>query len=166
YEVTAVDEAAQQQGATVTGTLSGSVNDIGNLAACGTTIEQYINYSIDGISYNLAAPVDSLMAYTYQDSTQTSGYSTYINGMRLAGGAVVSSVELSFNHATLANGTYQATVMNNHVFQQTTLDQPFNVVITNFPTAPGQFYEGSFSGTFTANVTHTVTGTFRIRKNF
>jgi hypothetical protein len=46
------------------------------------------------------------------------------------------------------------------------LIQPFNVVITSYPLSPGQFWEGTFTGQFKEqnNNTHTITGSFRIRK--
>jgi hypothetical protein len=53
-------------------------------------------------------------------------------------------------------------------FNTVTLIQPFNVTITNFPQAIGQFYEGSINGSFkdNLNVTHTLTATFRLMKMF
>jgi hypothetical protein len=41
-------------------------------------------------------------------------------------------------------------------------------VITTMPTAMGQFYEGSLSGSFLdgQGVTHTVSAQFRVRRNF
>ena len=80
--------------------------------------------------------------------------------------AVQKFVSFQFNHTTLSNGTYPITQFQVNTFFQNTIVPPFNVTITNFPASVGQFYEGTFSGSFTAGaVTHTVTnGSFKVRR--
>jgi hypothetical protein len=70
----------------------------------------------------------------------------------------------SFTPFTQSAGSYQVQTLHaNNVNSITPL--PFNVTITNFPTALGAFYEGSFSGQFSvAAVPHTISTTFRVKR--
>ena len=161
FQVTGIDETALQQGAAVTGNISGTVNDIGNIAACGTSIDQYINYTIDGINTNLSAPADSLTAFTFPDSSGQ--FISYISGVRMQSGAVVNYINFQFKHPVQSAGTYAVFNLSTSSFSQTT-PQSLNVTLTNYPASVGQFYEGTISGTFNSGSTHSTSGTFRIRR--
>jgi len=164
-DVLGVDAGGAQQGANPTSvTITSPTTDAGSISACGTTTAQFINYTIDGTSYNLTAPADSLVAYSYQDSISNQ-IVTQFNGTRASGGSITQYLSLSFRHPAHVAGTYAANYFSVTGYPQPTLVQPFNVVITNYPATIGQFYEGSFSGTFTAGAaSHTASGTFRIRR--
>gem|GEM_PF-7055248 len=58
---TAVDPAATLQGAPITRTINSGFNDIGNLQACGISMEQYFNFTLDDKTYVLAPIPSSLM---------------------------------------------------------------------------------------------------------
>ena len=166
-DVLGVDAGSGQQAPNPTSVnITGATTDAGNISACGTATTQFINYTIDGTAYNLTAPADSLVAYSSPDST-TAQLRTTFQGMRLSGGTVSQYFNLSFNQANTAAGTYPATSFSTQAYPQPLLVQPFNVVITSYPASVGQFYEGSFSGSFTSGGTsHTASGSFRIRRNF
>jgi hypothetical protein len=63
-------------------------------------------------------------------------------------------------------GTYPLTNMTVQAFNNLTVVTPFNVTVTTFPQTVGGFYEGSFNGQFTdaSNVTHDISGSFRVRR--
>lgn len=164
YNVTGIDETALQQGSAVTGNISGSVNDVGNVVACGTSIDQYINYTLDGINTSLTAPADSLTAFTFPDSIG-SGFNTYMSGVRIQSGIVISYINLQFDHAAQSAGTYSVFDISTSTFPQTIVTQPFTVTLNKYPASVGQFYEGTFSGSFNSGNSHTINGTFRIRRN-
>jgi len=163
-DVLGVDAGALQQGSSnTTVTVVTPVTNAGTISACGTSASQFINYTIDGINYSLVAPADSLVAYSYNDSI-TNQIRTSFNCSRMSGGAISQYINLSFLHSAAA-GTYQAFSFSTNTYPQPLLVQPFNVVLTNYPSAAGQYFEGSFSGSFTASgVPHTASGTFRIRR--
>lgn len=160
-QVLGVDETAQQQGASVSVTLSAPTTDVGVVSACGISSTQYINYQIDGTSYSLT-DADSLNAFT---QTQNGTSTTYVDGMQQTGTG--NFMAFKFSHSTNVAGTYPMANMSTQNFGNLTIVQPLNIIITNFPQSAGAFYEGSFSGQFkdASNVTHSVTCTFRLRRS-
>ena len=161
-DITVIDNSTQQQGTTSTVTLTSPTTNAGTLIACGVSTTQFINYTLDGtnISITSANAGDSLMAYSQPNGTTLS--TTVFTGARFATNDYVT---LRFNSpATPASGTYPAISVSVQNFQQTTLINPFNIIVTNFP-AVGGFFEGSFTGQFTVSSnTHTLSGTFRFRR--
>jgi hypothetical protein len=164
-DITAVDNVAQQQ-ATVTGvTIIAPITTAGNITACGTSSAQYINYTLDGTNYVLSStvPGDSLSAFSFQQGTTP--FTTYFSGYNIG---TNKSVNVRFNSATQVAGTYPIAYISaqNQLAMQPIA--PSNVVLTSFPASAGGFYEGSFNGSYqdSANVslTHTISGTFRLRK--
>ena len=161
-DILGIDGANQQQSSLLTMNVATPVTDAGNLNACGNSSAEYINFTLDATAHSITSPADSLVAYT---QSGTSGGTTSMMGHQFS---TNTDINLSFTGPAAA-GTYPATYLSVQSFSNVTLIQPFNVVVTSFPTAIGQFYEGSFSGQFrdAANVTHTITnGAFRLRKNW
>ncbi len=167
FQVLGVDEVNNQQSNIYNGNITGAVNDIGVITACGTSSSQFISYTLDGTNYTVSDASDSLAAYTQGVSGTTSGpFVTWIMGADNT--SMGANISFSFNHDNQVAGTYPMATMNVQTFQQVVLNNAANVVVTNFPASVGQFYEGSFSGSFTIGSTvHNVTnGQFRIRKDF
>jgi hypothetical protein len=160
-QVLGVDETAQQQGTVSSLPVTIPVTDVGNISACGTSSTQFINYTIDAASYTISA-TDSLTAFT---NGQGTALTTYVQGMQMGSG---NNMAFKFDHAARVAGTYPVANMGTQNFNNLTIVQPFNVTITNFPQAAGEFYEGSFTGQFkdASNVTHNVSCSFKVRRSF
>jgi hypothetical protein len=162
-DITAVDNAAQQQ-ATVTGiVIVIPVTNAGNIIACGTSAIQFINYTLDGTNYSLSSttPQDSMYAYTWQQglyTTNISGYNQPAN----------KNVGLTFQSGAVTPGTYPLAGLYAQNYQANQILSPSNVTLTVFPAAAGGFFEGNFSASFkdSANLvlTHTINGSFRVRR--
>lgn len=75
--VIAYDITGNQSSEIITVPITGTTVNTGQLTACGNTLDQYINYNINGISYSING-IDSLIAYRGQQSDQTiiSGFSS------------------------------------------------------------------------------------------
>jgi hypothetical protein len=161
-QVLGVDGATQQQGAASTVAVSTPVTNTGTVMACGTSSLQFINYTYDGTSYAISSTAsDSLVAFT-GPAQGTTGLRTYISGSHQN-----NFIQFSFRHPTIAAGTYP--LSNIAVNNSTARNDPVgSVIVTKFAAVIGEFYEGSFSGTFTDSLTgnHNVNGTFKLRKNF
>ncbi len=164
-DITAVDNTAQQQ-ATVNGIIiTTPITDAGNITACGTSAAQYINYTLDGTNYSItsAAVPDSLMGFTYQQGTSL--YQTSIMGYQFSNN---KNINFSFSSTTAAPGTYPLTGISVQNVGSGVIISPSNVVLTNFPSVSGGFYEGNFSGSFRDSLNtspvHTVNGSFRVRR--
>jgi hypothetical protein len=160
-QISGLDVNAQQEGTPVSVNVSFPVTDAGNIVACGTSVQQYINYMIDDTAHAISSPVDSLMHF--QDSLQIGGsFGTVLTGYQAQG-----SDYISFDIHGSAPGNYPLTNLRAHYYDGfNTLIQPFNVNISKYPQAIGQFYEGSFSGQFKDqnSITHRISCTFRIRR--
>ncbi len=163
-QVIAIDNAAQQQSNPVPVTVVPGVIDLGTIQACGTSASEYFNYTLDGVDYVIssASGADSINAYTY-DSVTTVG--SYMGG---TSGANMNHQITFYFTSNGSAGTFPLLSLGVNGFPQNTLVTPFNVTVTTFPAAVGQFYVGSFSGQFKesanpANV-HTISCTFRVRR--
>lgn len=163
-----IDETSQQQSATSTLTVTAPVTDAGNITACGTSSAEYIKYTLDDTVHNITtgAPTDTITYRTGSSETYIYGhrnndFNDYINF------TVQKNVSApgTFPVATLEVGSYNPNVSFSNLI---TIIQPFNVTFTRFANNVGEFSEGSFLGKFTtygASTIHTISCTFKVRRN-
>jgi hypothetical protein len=163
-QVLGVDETTQQQGNILTLAVTTPTTDVGTVSACGTSSSQFINYMLDGTQYTISE-LDSLTAFTSGQGTQLT---SYISGMQMSGGNALNTVSFKFDHSGYVAASYPIVNLSVRNLGNLTLTQPFNVTMTSLPQAVGLFYDGSFTGQVkdASNVTHTITCSFRIRRNF
>ena len=166
FEVLGIDKATQQQSSTATSVpVVMPTTDAGNIAACGTSSTQFINYNLDGTDYTLVSPGDSIMGRTI--AVQTSGFRTIINGHSLNMPGTVQKIAMEFSHANAAAGTFTGIgiSVNNSFASGSNTARP-TITMTTFPTTVGQFYEGTISGQYTDSTSgiHTINGTFKVRR--
>jgi len=159
-EIFGVDETSQQQGPSTTISVTGQLTDVGSISACGTSSVEYINCKLDGINY--AFPLDSFMVYSAQDPMQATTFYTYISVWQ-----PVNSISFSFSGDT-APGVYPLNTLFVSSYNRIALTRPFNVSLTSFPQNLGEFFDGSFSGSFKdssdLSVNHAISCSFHIRK--
>ncbi len=160
-QVIGVDNSTQQQGAVVAIPLTSPMTNAGIITACGTLSAQYINYTLDNVTYNItSASNDSLTAYT---ASQGGTNTTYIMGNSIT----TNTNNIYFSCPAGATGIFALQQLNVQNFNSVALIPPFNVTFTQFATTVGSFYEGSFSGSFSdSSVTHNISSNFRIRRSF
>lgn len=96
FSAVATDFSAAVQGNAVSGTGNSGTVNLGTLSACGTSIDQFINITIDGVPYTWSWPTDSLM---HNPGTPIPPYSvnSYVTGNRLSTGTN-SSIQFNFTH--------------------------------------------------------------------
>ena len=166
-QVLAVDNGGGQQSNLTTVNVTAPATNVGNITACGVSSAQYINFTLDGTNHAFtSAGSDSLTAYTtnVQGSTLLQ---TNISGSN--NGGPNNYLSFSFQHSTTATGTYPiiSIFATGNTTTPNTVIPPSNVVVTNYPMAVGQFYEGTFSGSYSNTTgTHTINGSFKVRKNW
>ncbi len=161
----AEDATSAQQSTPLPYTINSGNNSIQNLQACGISINQYINYSVDGTTYSMTAPADSFLMYV-NPQVAPSTISIYNMGRTSGSG----SVNYTFTSNGIGVGSTQ--VLNNFYTSQiqdtTTINSPINVNITEYG-AIGQFIAGNFAGTLTGSapglIQYTITCNFRIRRS-
>lgn len=160
-DVTGVDNSTSQQG-TVTGVIiTTPTTNVGTVPACGVSSLEFINYTLDGTNYTLSSTVTGdAIAGTYAQ-----GYFN-INGRSQTGS---KTVNFGTSIPTAVAGTYPLNWVSAQTVSSGTMLNPSNLIITNFPAAPGGFYEGNLSGSFKDSsnilITHNINATFRVRRN-
>ncbi len=162
--VVGVNNDDQQQGDPANISINFPLTDAGSVIACGISANEYINYKLDGIDYTID---NSNTSDPNRDSAVNgylfNGYITSINGYDSQ-----TSNSISFRSVTAnATGTFPLTTLLAQSNDSTQLKQPFDITFTKFPNTAGEFFEGNFSGDYTQGaVSHTISATFRARRNY
>lgn len=162
----AEDLTSMQQSAPLTQTLVPGANAIGNIQACGTSIQQFISYTIDGgTPIEFIYPTDSLGHYGNGSTASNTIY-----GSRNAP-TPQTFVNFSFTNAGIGVGSVQALELfgSSEIGTQTSQLTSINVNITEYG-AVGEFIAGNFTGIVvvpgTPPVNKTIACTFRVRRSF
>jgi hypothetical protein len=167
FEILGIDRATQQQSSSATSVpVVMPMTNAGDIIACGTSSTQFINYTLDGTNYSLVSPADSITGRTI--ALQTSGFRTVINGFSLNTTGSLNKISLEFSHPNTAPGTFTGVGISvNSSFASGSNTARPSVTMTTFPALVGQFYEGTIAGQYvdSATGTHTINGTFRVRRN-
>ncbi|GAA4342691.1 carboxypeptidase-like regulatory domain-containing protein [Flaviaesturariibacter amylovorans] len=170
--VVGVDNSTQQQSSGTSAAYASPATSVADISICnGTSTAQFINFQLDGTSYSITstATSDSLTYFSMPDSSGGSARS-YIMGSRRPGAGNNDNISFMFFHsANPVPGPFNMMNIQVNNYQQNVMIQPSTVTVTAFPTVVGTFIEGSFTGSFReggATPTHTVSGTFRLRKTF
>ncbi len=164
----AVDNVNLEEGDPVSITLASGNVAAGALQACGTSIEEYINYTFDGDSYSLVPPADTVFQSPETGSVYIFGYAAR-NGN--SGGQANDYANITFTNTGIAAGRTQTltSFFSNHFTDSVSIAAPINVNITEYGTVSSGFISGNFSGTLTgaspANTPHPVTCQFRVKRN-
>lgn len=159
----AEDQAAQQQSIPLQTNLVAGINNIGNLQACNISNAEFINYTIDGTSYSINVPPDTMSNYKQCSNTCE---------LIIIGGQIAGSNTAYMNITWDGIGLNSSQPLNIFVTSQVgniTVPNNLTVLITEYG-AIGQFVSGTFTGVFTENsppnTPHNITCSFRIRRNY
>lgn len=153
--------AAQQSNPAVYPIVAGT-NTIPTIQACGVSIQQFFNYTINSTGYNYAVPADSLTLSVAGTSTD---YFVYLNN------ANPNSGTMRFLRTGIAQGSIQNLISftPSQIPSTSTIITPIGVNITEYGVV-GQYVAGNFSGVVTgpppANTVYNVTCNFRIKRTF
>lgn len=154
-----------QQSASITYVVNAGSNTVANIQACGNSIQQFVNYTVNGTPYSFTAPVDSVFI------GQGNGNSIVIIQGSQIGGSSNNYMFFSFDSQGIAvNSTHPIVGVSCPQMNQNTNPNPVLVNITEYG-AIGQFISGNFSGTFVElgappNTIYNVTCNFRVRRTF
>jgi len=157
-QVTGIDSLAQQQGTPATVPVTWPLTNTGDITACGTSSIEFINYTLDGVTTNLS----SLNQNDGFRATDSSG----ANHVVLIWGYRNGPANIFFDFMTNGNpGTFPLAYINVNQINSGFIP-PSDVTLTSHALLVGEFFEGTFSGQFkdVQNNTHTISGSFRVRK--
>jgi hypothetical protein len=159
----AVDNTGSQQSTPVTTTINAGNTNVGVINACGTSTQQFINFTVDGTPHNLVHPANFLYANSYSQGTTFT--TTSING-----GDSLTNTNIYFSFNGGATGTFPLSFVMAQIpgigdSLTMNISNPINVTVTEFG-AVGGYIAGSFSGSLysTGMVAHPVQCTFRVRR--
>jgi hypothetical protein len=161
-QVVGIDQTAQVQSSVNNVSVTAPVTNVPNIIACGTSSAQFINYTVNSNNYVIGlVPSDSLTAaFVSQGAT--------FQYVAINGGSQNPNNYISFNAKdALAAGTFDLTNLYLSNMNNIVMMPASKVTFTSYATAVGDFYEGSFTGQFSAGLTtvvHNINGTFRIRR--
>lgn len=158
----AEDLVTAQQSAPQSATFVTGPNTIANIQACGTSVAQFITWSVDGAaSVTITPPADSL----YHNGSAGAG------SIAGASAGATNDINFGYDDTGMGVGTTQviyylyATPLNN---QNTTIVNANALQITEYG-AIGEFISGNFNVNVldnTTSVTHTVVCSFRVRRTY
>jgi hypothetical protein len=155
------DVTNQQQSATITYVVNVGTNTVANIQACGVTTQQFINYTINNISYSFTAPADQLNYYNNNQSL--------ISIISSRASYPFDNININMDHTGIAVGSNQNlfTFRPSQVTDTFLITTPISVNITEYG-AVGQFAAGTFTGVFTGapptNTPYNVNCNFRVRR--
>jgi hypothetical protein len=134
----------------------GNIIDLAPLVVC-TGLDEYIQFNLDGTSYTAISPVGGVF-----DDSLNVGNTVYLYSYN----GTTTSASLQFV-ATQA-GTYPLTAFSvNNLLAYPIQNSNLSTEVTGFANAAGEYFIGTFSGTFPTEVggTHTVSGSYRVKKD-
>ena len=153
--LTAADFKTSQQGSQVSVSVA-SVDTVnaGQLTACGVSIDQLIQFSVGGTTYNLTAPPDNFNEYVYNSLT-------YINANK--SGAQVPGIGMQFDQLNGTTGAVLDSIYVNTPAGYYT-GAYLNCTITSFGPVGG-IIEGNFTGpVFNGSSQQTISGNFKVKR--
>jgi hypothetical protein len=162
-----VDATNSQQGQTQTVMLTSPLTNVGNITACGSSLQEYIHYKIDSSNFTITNLFpDSLRGVTGQVAgttnfqTQLKGY--VVNNTTNTG----RNISFKFNSPGIAPGIFPLTALTLNNYGTVALSQNIQVNVTSFPQSVGLMYEGGFTGNFqdSQGVNHSIICTFKLKR--
>lgn len=157
--VTPYDLGGIQSGTPTTVAISGTTVNTGQLVACGTTLEQFLNYNINGTSYAYGE-ADSLFAHR-----ATQSQFTYVGATRLNSNDRITDFIFSGEPAPgPSTMTFLYLDDGGPVYRN---NGTITVNVTEYNNVQGGFIAGNFTGTVKDTLTQAVfpiNCTFRVKK--
>jgi hypothetical protein len=164
FQILGVDNASQKQSIVTNFNIISPETNAGDISTCGSSSEQYINYTLDGLAHDISGNVtDSLFGVSEIVQANPPNYTS------IWGIFAPDYIDFSYLHNNVA-GIFPLTDLGVTPYGDSGIVfiQPFNITITNYPKNIGEFYEGSFSGQFTYYSTgatlHNINCDFRVRR--
>ncbi len=156
----AYDLADNSTGTAVALTVTGNTLNAGKLTACGTALDAYINYTLDGANFYVASPVDSVVAINVSANT-------FIIGAFSKSDTTNTHIIWQMSGERHVGANNDVTILyvnkdNNMLSRNSTI----TATMTEYGTQVGEYISGAFSGTVMDSVQNRslpVQCNFRVR---
>ncbi|MFM2196216.1 MAG: hypothetical protein RL092_1816, partial [Bacteroidota bacterium] len=152
-------------------TINNGSNNVTAIQACGTAVQQFFNYTINGASYEIGLypqPIDTFNMFLNQQMNPAR-IEIYAQRISNAGSTHVPlNIVIGFNQPGIAVGSNQNMTWfySSEINDSTYISTPIPVNITEYG-AVGQFISGNFTGAVNGALpasVYNVTGSFRVRR--
>lgn len=156
----AYDMAGNSAGTAVGLTVTGNTLHSGQLTACGTALDAYINYTVDGTSFYVAPPGDSIVAIIV-------GTNTAIIGAFPQNDTTKTHIVFQMSGERRAGVNNNVGVLYVHKGDEVyTRNSIITAALTEYGAGVGEYISGAFSGTVLDSVQNRslpVQCNFRVR---
>ena len=162
------DVTSGQQSTPVAFTINNGINNVPGIQACGTTTQQFFNYTINGASYTITAPTDTIFSFP---NPQTNPPRIEVHAQRSTPSVppTYDNISIGFTSNGIAAGSTQNMTLfyTRNISDSTNITSPIPVNITEYGNI-GQFISGNFTGAVTGGLptstVYNITGSFRVRR--
>jgi len=163
------DITSGQQSTPLSFTINSGNNSVNQIQACGNSTQQFFNYTINGASYSISYPADSLFSFP---NPQTNPPRIEVHAQRTTPSVppTYNNISIGFSSVGIAVGSAQNMTLfyTSNINDSTNFSTPIAVNITEYG-AIGQFIAGNFSGSLIGalptSTIYNVTGSFRVRRS-
>jgi hypothetical protein len=128
------------------------------------TEDEFFDYTLDGAAYHFTPAVDTFTV-TAQPLFGTSISIMYVSCFRRLAG-IPGYIILTCAQSNAIPGSYPSSLpceVNAMGISQNSIQ----VIQTSYASTVGEYFEGTFSGSFTTTgITHTISGSFRAKRNY
>jgi len=163
------DITSGQQSTPLSFTINSGNNSVNQIQACGNSTQQFFNYTINGASYSISYPADSLFSFP---NPQTNPPRIEVHARRTTPSVppTYNNISIGFSSVGIAVGSAQNMTLfyTSNINDSTNFSTPIAVNITEYG-AIGQFIAGNFSGSLIGalptSTIYNVTGSFRVRRS-
>jgi hypothetical protein len=162
------DVTSGQQSTPVAFTINNGINNVPGIQACGTTTQQFFNYTINGASYTITAPTDTIFSFP---NPQTNPPRIEVHAQRRTPSVppTYNNISIGFTSNGIATGSTQNMTLfyTSNISDSTNITSPIPLNITEYGNI-GQFISGNFTGAVTGGLptstVYNITGSFRVRR--
>lgn len=156
----AYDLAGNSTGVAVALTVTGNTLQAGQLTACGTALDAYINYTVDGANFYVASPVDSVVAININANT-------FLIGALSKGDTTKTHIVWQMSGERHAGANNDVSILyvhkDNNMYTRNSI---ITATMTEYGTQVDEYISGAFSGTVLDSVQNRsmpVQCNFRVR---
>ena len=162
------DVTSGQQSTPVVFTINNGINNVPGIQACGTTTQQFFNYTINGASYTITTPADTIFSFP---NPQTNPPRIEVHAQRRTPSVppTYDNISIGFTSNGIAAGSTQNMTLfyTSNISDSTNITSPIPLNITEYGNI-GQFISGNFTGAVTGGLptstVYNITGSFRVRR--
>ena len=164
------DAGTGEQSNSFSYTIVNGSNVVPSIQACGISINQFFNYTINGTNYSFTSPIDTFYMFVNQQISPARIEISAQNINNSGGSTSTRYGTIGFDQPGMIVGSLQPMSLfyTSDISDSLSYNAPINVNITEYGNV-GEFISGNYAGSMTGaaptNTLYTISGSFRVRRN-